>query len=178
MRRHVLPALFLALLLCLVFPPLAMAQEKEFEQAAGLMDTLIKYLYVIIAVTVAVQLFFIVVFWIIFAKAGEPGWASLIPIYNAFVAARMVDGVKWFVLFLIPPITIVAMFWWIFVYPFALANKFGKGAGFGLGLLFFGLIFYPILAFGSAQYQGRYSGERRRIEAEEDDYQQPRRRVR
>jgi hypothetical protein len=34
------------------------------------------------------------------------------------------------------------------------ARKFGKGAGFGLGLVFLGFIFYPILAWGSAQHSG------------------------
>jgi len=36
----------------------------------------------------------------------------------------------------------------------AIAEKFGKGAGFGLGLTFLGIIFFPILAFGDAEYTG------------------------
>ena len=35
-----------------------------------------------------------------------------------------------------------------------IANRFGKGTGFGLGLAFLGFIFYPILGFGDAEYLG------------------------
>jgi len=35
----------------------------------------------------------------------------------------------------------------------AFAEKFGKGAGFAMGLVFLPFIFFPILAFGDAQYQ-------------------------
>ena len=34
------------------------------------------------------------------------------------------------------------------------AKNFGKGAGFGIGLALLGFIFYPILGFGDARYQG------------------------
>jgi hypothetical protein len=40
-----------------------------------------------------------------------------------------------------------------------MAKSFGKGAGFGLGLAFLGIIFWPILGFGSAQYQGPATGQ-------------------
>ena len=36
----------------------------------------------------------------------------------------------------------------------SIANRFGKGTGFGLGLMFLGFIFYPILGFGDDRYQG------------------------
>ena len=35
-----------------------------------------------------------------------------------------------------------------------LANAFGKGGGFAAGVILLGFIFFPILAFGSSQYQG------------------------
>jgi len=35
-----------------------------------------------------------------------------------------------------------------------LAKSFGKGVGFGIGLILLAIIFFPILGFGSAQYQG------------------------
>lgn len=34
-----------------------------------------------------------------------------------------------------------------------IANAFGKGAGFAVGLIFLPFIFFPILAFGDAEYQ-------------------------
>ena len=39
-----------------------------------------------------------------------------------------------------------------------LAKSFGKGVGFGIGLALLGIIFFPILGFGSAQYQGPAAG--------------------
>jgi hypothetical protein len=34
------------------------------------------------------------------------------------------------------------------------ATSFGKDTGFGIGLIFLGFIFYPILGFGDAKYIG------------------------
>ena len=39
-----------------------------------------------------------------------------------------------------------------------LAKSFGKGVGFGIGLILLSVIFFPILGFGSAQYQGPTAG--------------------
>ena len=36
----------------------------------------------------------------------------------------------------------------------ALAQNFGKGAGYGIGLILLPVIFMPMLAFGSARYVG------------------------
>jgi Family of unknown function (DUF5684) len=35
-----------------------------------------------------------------------------------------------------------------------IAKRFGRGVGFAIGMIFLRFIFWPILAFGSAQYQG------------------------
>jgi hypothetical protein len=88
--------------------------------------------------------------WVVFSKAGQPGWAILIPIYNAIVWLR-VGGKPWWwlLLFLIPLANIVIGI----IVAIDIAKKFGKGTGFGLGLTFLGFIFYPILAWSDAQYQ-------------------------
>ena len=86
----------------------------------------------------------IVSMWKIYTKAGQPGWAILIPIYNFVVLMRIVGRSPWWFLF---PII-------LFVVPFDLARKFGKGAGFGWGLFFLSPIFAPILAFSDAKYLG------------------------
>lgn len=89
--------------------------------------------------------------WKIFAKAGEPGWASLIPIYNIIVWCKIVGRPAWWVLLLfIPCVNFVI----IIMLAIDLAKSFGKGAGFGIGLALLGVIFFPILAFSSAQYVG------------------------
>jgi Family of unknown function (DUF5684) len=90
--------------------------------------------------------------WKVFTKAGEPGWASLIPIYNMIVLLRIAGKPAWWILLLLIPVVnfVIAI-----LISIEVANNFGKGAGFGLGLAFLGFIFYPILGFGSAQYMGR-----------------------
>lgn len=99
----------------------------------------------------AVVLFYVYVGWRIFQKAGEAGWKAIIPIYNALVLLRIVGRPAWwFVLMLIPVVNFVVA---AIVY-IDLAKSFEKGTGFGIGLLLLGFIFAPILAFGSAEYQG------------------------
>ena len=54
-------------------------------------------------VMIGLAVFFIICFWKIFTKAGKPGWASLIPIYNLVVYLEIVGRpIWWLVWFLIP----------------------------------------------------------------------------
>jgi len=93
--------------------------------------------------------FYVVCAWKVFTKAGQPGWAAIVPIYNLVVMLQIVrKPLWWIVMFLIP---IVSLIFAILLYV-ELAKAFGKGTGFALGLIFLGFIFLPILAFGSAQY--------------------------
>jgi len=103
----------------------------------------------LILVGIAVALFFIVSMWKVFVKAGQPGWGIFIPIYNIYLVL-MIAGKPgwWLILFLIPLVNIVIGI----LVSIDIAKNFGKDAAFGLGLAFLGIIFYPILAFGSATY--------------------------
>ncbi len=87
--------------------------------------------------------------WKTFEKAGKPGWASLVPIYNVVVMLDIAGKPWWWLLLMFIPVVnlIVAV-----IVSIAIAERFGKGAGFGLGLAFLGMIFYPILGFGDAKY--------------------------
>jgi uncharacterized membrane protein YoaK (UPF0700 family) len=89
--------------------------------------------------------------WTIFTKANKPGWASLIPIYNILIGLEIVDRPWWWLLLLLIP---VANLVFAVILCIDLAKAFGQGAAFGIGLLLLGFIFYPILAFGDAQYLG------------------------
>ena len=93
--------------------------------------------------------------WKIFTKAGQPGWASIIPIYNVYIWCKIVGRPGWWVILLLIPFVnfIVGI-----ILSIDLAKSFGKGVGFGLGLALLGFIFWPILGFGSAQYQGPSAG--------------------
>ncbi len=89
--------------------------------------------------------------WITFAKAGKPGWAAIIPIFNIIVLLEIAGKpIWWIILLFIPLVNIIVSI----LVMMDLAKSFGKGPGFGLGLAFLGIIFFPILAFGDAQYQG------------------------
>lgn len=93
----------------------------------------------------------IVANWKIFTKAGKPGWASIIPFYNLYVLFEIVGMNGWLFLLLLVPIANIVIF---IMYNIKLAQVFGKGTGFIIGLIFLQNIFTLILAFGSSQYQG------------------------
>jgi uncharacterized protein DUF5684 len=93
--------------------------------------------------------------WKIFTKAGQPGWAAIIPIYNWYILCKIVGRPGWWVILLFIPFVnfIVGI-----ILCIDLAKSFGKGVGFGIGLILLGVIFFPILGFSTAQYQGPAAG--------------------
>jgi hypothetical protein len=90
--------------------------------------------------------------WRIFEKAGKPGWAAIIPIYNIIILLEIVGKPWWWLLMIlfIPIADIIFAIWMINL----LSKSFGKSEGFTVGLIFLGFIFYPILGFGNAKYKG------------------------
>lgn len=106
-------------------------------------------LWIAVAVSLAVAIVVIAGMWKVFTKAGKPGWASIVPIYNAIVLLEIAGKpLWWIVLLLIPGVNIVILF----IVSIDVARNFGKGTGFGIGLALLGFIFYPILGFGDARY--------------------------
>jgi hypothetical protein len=102
-----------------------------------------------------VILFYVVTMWKIFTKAGQPGWAAIIPIYNLVVLHQIVGKpIWWIVLYIIPLVGIIIGI----IVTHALSTSLGKGTGFTVGLIFLGFIFYPILAWGESQYLGPNAG--------------------
>ena len=102
-------------------------------------------------VVIIVSVLVIIGLWKLFVKAGEPGWAAIVPFYNAYVLFKITMGNGWlFLLSLIPCVGVIAPF----VAYFKLAEKFGKGTGFGVGLVLLTPIFLLMLAFGDAEYEG------------------------
>lgn len=105
----------------------------------------------LIIISLAVTVFYIAVMWRIYTKAGKPGWAVIIPIYNQLVLLQIVGRPWWWILLYLIPIVDIVIF--IIVYN-DLSRSFRHGVGFTLGLIFLSLIFFPILAFGGSQYVG------------------------
>lgn len=98
----------------------------------------------------AVGLVMLISMWKVFKKAGKPGWASIIPIYNIYTMIQIAKLPTYYLLlFMIPIANIYAMFK-IYI---ELAHKFNKSTGFGVGLIFLSVIFFPMLAFGDATYE-------------------------
>jgi len=89
--------------------------------------------------------------WKIFVKAGKPGWAIIVPIYNFIVLLEIVGKPWWwFLLMLIPFVNII----FVIIVTHRLSLSFGQGVGTTILLLLVGFIGYPMLAFGSATYVG------------------------
>jgi hypothetical protein len=97
----------------------------------------------------AIIIFMIVSMWKMFAKAGQPGWASLVPILNVYIMLQIAGKPGWWLLLMFIPIVSIVI---SIITSIAIAENFNKGVGFGLGLAFLPIVFVPILAFSDAQY--------------------------
>ncbi len=132
-----------------------------------------------IVVMVALIVFEFVCMWKIFEKAGEPGWKCLIPIYGAYVYFKIAWEGKYFWLMILAPVLAsilmslgiatnssalmgIGSFLTIIMYVaiiviaiiamLKLAKRFGKSAGFAVGLILLSIVFTAILAFDSSDY--------------------------
>lgn len=88
--------------------------------------------------------------WKIFEKAGKPGWGAFIPIYNIILWLEIVRRPGWWIvlIYIVPVANIICFF----IVTFDLAKSYGKGVGYGFGLLLLPLIFFPMLGFSDAEY--------------------------
>ena len=102
-------------------------------------------------VGLVVGLLLIIATWRLFNKAGQPGWAAIIPFYNTIVSLRIAGKPWWWLLLMFVPLVnvIVAV-----ALSLSLAKSFGKGTGFGVLTFLFPVICIPILGFGGARYVG------------------------
>jgi len=104
-----------------------------------------------IIVYLGVLLIVLIGMWKAFEKAGQPGWGVIIPIYNLYLLTVIAKKPAWWIiLMLIPLVNIIILI----LMNLEIAKNFGKSTGFGIGLAFLGFIFWPLLGFGDAKYQG------------------------
>lgn len=137
-------------------------------------------------ISLALGVLLIVSMWMIFKKAGKPGWAAIVPFYNIYVEYEITWGSGWrFLMLLIPFYNIILAI----QTQVKLAKAFGKGGGFAVGLIFLPYVFQPILAFSDAAYLGvpgkngyqqprqegyaPNTGSYRQNDYQKDTYQQP-----
>ena len=102
-------------------------------------------------VCIALTVLEIIAMWKIFAKAGEAGWKSIIPIYNMYILYKITFGNGLFFLFLLIPVADIII---QIICDVKLAKAFGHGIGFGIGLIFLSPIFTMILGFNDDTYLG------------------------
>jgi Family of unknown function (DUF5684) len=112
---------------------------------AGLMGGAFGIVWLIVVLVVIIGL------WKVFTKAGQPGWAAIIPIFNLYILCKVAGRPGWWlILMLIPFVNFIV---WI-ILSLDVAKNFGKGAGFGIGIALLSFIFLPVLGFSDATYQG------------------------
>ena len=125
---------------------MGLAQTPTLYNNTSSVSAGVIFLYFIIFYAIAV-----IPYWVIFTKAGRPGWPALIPIYSTYILIKVVGRPGWWlVLFIIPFVNLVILI----ILMNDLSKSFGHGVGFTLGLIFLSLIFLYILAFGSSTYRG------------------------
>lgn len=108
-----------------------------------------------LAVLLVVYILVVIAMWKVFTKAGKPGWASLIPVYNMVVMYQIVGLNPWLLLlYLIPFVNWIAALVLSIMLNVKLAKVYGKSTGFAIGLIFLNPIFLLILGFGDAKYIG------------------------
>ncbi len=97
----------------------------------------------------------------IFKKAGKPGWAIFIPIYNTIVMLQIANMPAWNIILLLIPIVNIYITYKMYA---GISKVCGKSNGFAIATLFFPVICLPILAFskqktGESEKQTSSNGE-------------------
>ena len=106
-------------------------------------------MFVCFAIFVGLMLIPMIGMWKLFEKAGKPGWAAIVPIYNYFVLNEIAGlDIMMFILLLIPCVQIYP----IFMISIAIAKNFGKDQTYGILMALFPFIFIPLLGFSDAKY--------------------------
>jgi hypothetical protein len=120
-------------------------KDDAMESLGTGVSIFMAFIYLVFALLIVVSL------WKLFIKAGKPGWTAIIPIYNIIVYLEIIGRPLWWILLLlIPCVNIVVSI----ITSIDFAKSFGKETGYGIGVWLLPIIFYPMLAFGDAQYAG------------------------
>jgi len=114
---------------------------------------------ILVIIYIVVIVFEIAALWKVFVKAGQPGWAAIIPIYNLYILLKVIGRPAWWLLLFIVGVIVPFVGWILLlvigiIIAIDLAKSFAKSSGFAVGLFLLNFIFIPILGFGDSQYVG------------------------
>lgn len=116
-------------------------------------------------------------YWSIMKKAGKEGWDGIIPIHNDVCLLEICGIPKYmWLLNLIPYLGTLAF---VIILGIYMARSFGKSGGYAVGLILLPVVFYPMLAWGSARYVGKTWGVapqpqyQPQYQPQQPNYQQP-----
>jgi len=124
---------------------------QDYDSSASALAPIIAIVSAMIIPIIIIWVVMVIAHWKIYEKAGKPGWAAIVPIYNLIVLLEIVGKPTWWILlFLVPCVNIVFLVWTTNL----LSKSFGQSEGFTIGLLLLGFVFYPVLAFGNYKYLG------------------------
>jgi hypothetical protein len=123
--------------------------EQNYDSSVALQVAM--FFSIIMIPMLIVSVIVLIAYWKIFEKAGKPGWAAIIPIYNIIVLLEIVGKPVWWLLLLIIPCTSFIFAIWLVN---LLSKSFGQSEGFTIGLILLPFIFFPLLGFGNYQYVG------------------------
>jgi len=123
----------------------------NYDQGAASATQLAMFFSMLLIPMLIVWVVSIAGLWKVYEKAGKPGWAAIIPIYNVIVWLEIIGKPTWWlILLLIPCVNIIFAVWMTNL----LSKSFGQSEGFTIGLIILPFVFYPVLGFGNYPYVG------------------------
>jgi hypothetical protein len=145
--------------------------SEEAEELAGIAKILGAVFCPLMIVLLIVSLITVIAQISIVINAGEPAWALFVPVYRQVILCRVAQKPEWmgwlcgiaegilyfpeFLSFVHPAAFTIAPIVYIifnFIFSLGIAKAHDRGVGFGMGLFFLPIIFYPILAFSGKAY--------------------------
>ena len=124
-----------------------------------------QFIFYFMALIWLITMILILSFWRIFGKAGELGWKSAIPFYNTYVYYKILHMTPLFGVYMIAFVlniyssgfvSILSYLCLLILYVYSniqLSKAFRKLMWYAVGLTILPFVFFPILAYGSSDYE-------------------------
>lgn len=141
---------------------------SEAGALGGILGFAIGVLIFIALISLVISVLYIIGTWKMYKKAGEHGWAAIVPGYNLYVLMKIAK-LPWFHFVIVLVLAVITglasenetieaicgigIVVYSFVTYIRASKAFGKGAGFGVFTTFFPYIGTMILGFGSSKYE-------------------------